>query len=412
VAFLPSLSTDAQFITFSSSSTNLVNDDDNGNIFDVFIRDLSTGEVTRVSERSFPGAGIAGGDADSFGSAVSTNGSVVAFDSEAENLGGTVSGTRDVFVTEPGSAGIDLVSITGNQFGVNPSISADGTLVAFQSTATGLAGTPDAVSDTQIPRIFLRDLTDDSLTDLSTAATGPEDFADESSFDPDISADGAFVVFESDATNLVADDALGFRDIFIKEVDGGGIRLVSLTQGDSQGFGGSSDASVSGDGSVVAFESRASFEAADINEERDIYVKDLDSGELNLVSIGLGGIVADGPSFSPSISDDGNLVAFISEASNLVEGDDNGIADVFVADLTNGDILRFELDSDTSGANRELVEPELSGDGSFVAYLSGVEVAESGALTESQVTVAPVDFGPAPASVAALDTLITQPDVV
>lgn len=410
LAFLPSLSTDAQFITFSSSSTNLVNNDDNGSIFDVFIKDLSTGEVTRVSERNFPGAGIGGGDADSFGSAVSTDGSLVAFDSEADNLGGTVSGTRDVFTTEPGSAGVDLVSIPGNQFAVNPSLSADGSRVTFQATATGQAGTPDA-GGPSIPRIYVRESNGD-LIDVSTAAGGPADFADEASFDPDISADGNFVVFESDATNLVDTDALGFRDIFIKEIDTGTIELVSLTADDAQGFGGSSDASVSGDGSVVAFESRASFEAADINEERDIYVKDLDSGDLTLVSIGEGGIAADGPSFSPSLSDDGTRVAFISEASNLVDGDDNGIADIFVADLVSGDIQRFELDTDTSGANRELVEPELSGDGNFVAYVTGVEVGGDGGLTDAQVTVAPVDFGAGPAAVAALDTLITQPDVV
>ena len=415
-SFLPSLSSDGQFVTFSSSSTNLAGADDNGATFDVFLKDLQTGDVTRISERNFPGAGTAGGDRGSFDSVVDDAGDTIVFASDADNFGGTDSAERDLYVSGVPAGNPELVSIPGNQAATQPSISADGDLVAFEAVATGLAGSDDPAPGTQNNRIFVRNLGTDELTDVSTAATGPQDFADAASFDPEIAANGGFVVFESDATNLLGEgnDTNGQRDVFRKNLANDAIDLVSSTDDGTQGFGGSTDASVSADGRFVAFQSSATFVAEDADDQSvDIYVKDMQTDAIQLVTINDAGIHANGESFTPSISDDGRFVAFRSEASNLVDGDDNGLPDVFVADLDNpGSFLRFDMEGDTSLAFEELVEPVLSGDGSLVAYLTDVTVGGGGGIDAAQVTVAPVDFGAAPAAVASVDQLITPADVV
>lgn len=406
ISFLPSLSTDGGLITFSSSSTNLTAADGNGSIFDIYQKNIATGEVTRITERNVPGAGLQGGDDDSFDSSIAGDGSLVAFDSLANNFGGTDSAPRDVYVKDGNQ--IELVSIANNQFAIAPSVSGDGGLVAFQATATGRAesGNP-APLDTIFPRIYVRDLDTGELTEVSTASNAPNSFANESSFDPDISTDGNFVAFESEATNLVDGDAGGFRDVFVKNLSNGNVTLVSTDSEGDQGFGGSSDASISGDGRFVAFQTNAQLAEADFTGgSSDIYVKDLQDGSTQLVTINADGILADGESFTPSISDDGRFVAFRSAATNLVEGDGNGQADIFVADLNEpGSFLRFQIGSDTSGALSDLVQPELSGDGSLVAFLTDVEVNGAGGLDSAQVTVAPVEFDSAPAALGVADVL-------
>ena len=405
ISFLPSLSTNGGLITFSSSSINLIGTDDNGGTFDIFQKNIDTGEVTRVSERNVPGAGIQGGDDDSFGNSIAGDGSIVAFDSLANNFGGTDSAPRDVYVKD-GDA-VELVSLEGNTFAASPSLSADGSLVAFQATATGRAGTGDPAGLATIEsRIFVRDLGTGDLTEVSSASSDVESFANGFSSDPDMAANGNFVAFESDATNLINNDAGDFRDVFVKNLSTGELQLASADASGDQGFGNSNNATISGTGRYVAFQSTAQFVEEDFNGSPDIYRKDLEDGSIQLVSINGDGLLANGPSYTPSISDDGRFVAFRSEASNLVAGDDNGQADIFVADLqAPGDFLRFEIGSDTSGALRDLVQPELSGDGSLVAFATDVATSDAGALTSGQVSVAPVDFDSAPAALRVADVL-------
>ena len=400
VAFAPSLSSDGTFVTFSSNAANLVDGDANG-AFDIFRKDLTTGEVELITQISLPGQGLVPTNGDSFFSAISGDGATVAFDSAAGNLSTVDTGERNVFVTEVDGTDVDLVSIVNNRFASSPSISGDGTLVAFSATATGNAETGDpAPVETITDRVYVRDLTDGSLIEVSSDADG--NFADLASFDPDISANGNFVAFESLATNLAAGgDANPGLDIYVKSLIDGGIQIASTTSGGEQGFGSSTDATISGNGRFVAFQSEASLVAEDFDNASDIYLKDLQSGDLTLVSINSDEIKGNGASFTPSISDDGRFIAFRSAASNLVEGDDNGRPDIFVADMESGEFLRIELESDTSNALAELVEPTISGDGALVAFVDQIAVGGGGGLTAGQVVVAPVDgFGAAALEVA------------
>ena len=387
VAFAPAISVDGQFVTFASIADNLVEGDSNA-AYDVFRKDISTGDIDLITQIQVPGQGVLPTNGGSFFSAISANGEVVAFDSVAGNLSPVDTGQSNVFVNNVGEADPRLVSIIGNRFANDPSISDDGTLIAFNATATGRAETGDpAPLDTIINRVFVRDLGDGSLIEASSDAEG--NYADGPSSDADISANGQFVVFESTAHNLLGTDTNPGADVYVKSLVDGTIENASSTAGGLQGFGNSTDATISGDGRFVAFETTARFVAEDFDSASDIYLKDMQTGELTLVTVNANGIKANGASLTPSISDDGHLIAFRSAADNLVAGDDNGRPDIFVFDTQNGEFARIELTSDTSTANPDLVAPTIAGDGTIVAYVDQVTAGGNGGLTAGQVMVAP-----------------------
>jgi Tol biopolymer transport system component len=395
VSLFPSLSFDGRFVTFSSSATDLVDGDTAG--FDVFQKDLDTGEIVRISE-----AGSAG-NGDSFRSAMSADGKVVAFETEANNLDPTLepdlhdgNGRADVYVNNQNTGDVTLESIRlpgdmhWNQYADSPSISADGTRVAFSAAATAdPTGTPHGDI---IPRIFVRDLTNGDLIEVSKSADGTQ-FANGASFRPDISADGKFVVFESAADNLLTTpDANPFHDVYRKNLLDGTIELVSADEAGNQGFDTMRNATVSGDGRYVAFETAFNLDGNDFNQTWDVYLKDMQDGTLELVSKSDDGIFGNGASHGASLSDDGRYIAFRSSASNLVDDDGNGAGfDVFVKDLQTGALQRFEV-LDDGGGNFDLLEPFLSGNGQSVAYVDQVTSAADGSLTGGQVMVASVDL--------------------
>jgi len=386
LSFFGSLSADGRFVTFSSASTNFVADDDAG--FDVFQKDLVTGEIIRISEAAAPGNG------DSFRSVMSADGKVVAFDSWADDFDPDQddgNGREDVYVANLGTGDVSLESIRlegpehWNQFADNPSISADGTLVAFTAAATAdPTGTPTLPI---IPRIFVRDLTNGDLIEVSKSADGTQ-FANGESFRPDISANGEFVVFDSAADNLLTTpDANPFHDVYIKSLVDGSIRLVSADDAGNQGFDTMRNATVSGDGRYVAFETEHGMLDGDTNGSWDVYLKDMQTGELRVVSTSEADALGNGDSHGASISDDGRYIAFRSSASNLVEDDGNGAGfDIFVKDTQTGALQRFEV-LDDGGGNFDLLEPFLSGDGHYVAYTDQVTSAADGSLTGGQVVV-------------------------
>jgi Tol biopolymer transport system component len=306
-----------------------------------------------------------------------------------------------VFATTASGPEVDLVSIINNNFAADPSISNDGTLVAFTATATGNAETGDpAPVETITERVFVRDLTDGSLIEASSDANG--NYANGASRHGEISGNGEFVVFDSVADNLLPDaDGNPFADVFIKSLVDGSIRLVSGDAEGNQGFDSMLNPTVSADGRFVAFETEFGFIAGDTNDTWDVYLKDMQTGTLELVSKSDDGIFGNGASHGASLSDDGRYIAFRSSASNLVDDDGNGAGfDVFVKDLQTGALQRFEV-LDDGGGNFDLLEPFLSGNGQSVAYVDRATSAADGSLTGGQVMVASVD----------LDTLVAAAPV-
>jgi Tol biopolymer transport system component len=188
---------------------------------------------------------------------------------------------------------------------------------------------------------------------------------------PSISSDGRFVAFESEASNLVANDTNGFIDAFVHDLQTGATERVSVNSSGRQGNLESGFPSISSDGRFVAFQSLASdLVANDTNNTSDVFVRDLRTGTTQRVSVSSSEAQADNWSDHPSISSDGRFVAFESIATNLVAKDTNGSRDVFVRDRRGGNTERVSIDSSGKQGNLNSYRPSISSDGRFVAFES------------------------------------------
>lgn len=330
------------------------------------------------------------GDDDAWWPRLSADGSLVAWASPASNLvPDDTNNDVDVFVTDRRTGAIERVSVAsdGTQadaFSLLPDISADGRYVGFSSGATNLVpGDTNGRSD-----VFVRDRSTGKTERVSVASGAVQ--ADGSSRDPAISADGRFVAFDSDGTNLVPGDTNGHVDVFVRDrqtgttemvpapegTEGGtpsisadGRMVVYLTSGGPMGFqvfsydrqarttalvsagpdGGIGDnasygPSIGADGRTAVFYSYAgNLAAGDTNGQLDVFVRDLKAGTTERVSTGTKGAEGNGMSELPTISDDGRYVAFQSTSGNLVDDDTNRRSDIFVHDRTPGPEPRFVL---------------------------------------------------------------------
>jgi len=224
-----------------------------------------------------------------------------------------------------------MVSIAsdGNQsdgYNYEPSISADGRFVAFSSYAGNLvAGDSNLCSD-----IFVRDRLLNTTERVSISINGEE--ANSASFQPFISSDGRYVTFTSYASNLVLDDTNGYADIFLRDCLLNITQRISLSSNAEEGNGESYESSISADGRFVAFSSYASnLVVDDTNGCQDVFVYDRLNNITQRISLALDGEANFG-SYDPIISADGNFIAFTSDASNLVETDNNWNPDIFIHD--------------------------------------------------------------------------------
>jgi len=351
------VSADGRKVVFGSSSTNLAPSDANGG---VFVKDLVTGQLTLVSTGD---AGDANGG--SSPGSISADGTKVVFNSLASNLvAGDTNATFDVFLKDLTTGSVTLVSAgaagEGGGFSGSGVISADGSKVAFSSAATNLV--PDDTNGRS--DVFVKDLVTGAITLVSS---GPAGQGNDSSDRPSISADGSKVAFSSAASNLVPGDTNGVGDIYVEDLATGAITRASGDPGGVPAGSGSFAPSLSGDGSKVAYSVAVALGGTQ-QGLGNVYVTDLNSGATTLVSTGPAGI---GNSFSnnASISDDGSKVAFESDASNLVPGDTNNHSDVFIKDLASGTITLATLGLD-GPANGSSFHPSLSADGNTVAFES------------------------------------------
>src|SRR5207249_1268748 len=186
---------------------------------------------------------------------------------------------------------------------------------------------------------------------------------------PALSADGRFVAFGSDATNLVAGDTNGTTDVFVHDRQTGTTERVSVasgggTQGNGKSGGFFAFPALSADGRFVAFQSDATnLVAGDTNGTTDVFVHDRQTATTERVSV-------NGFSAGPALSADGRFVAFHSTGSNLVAGDTNGATDVFVHDRQTGTTERVSGASDGTQGNDASAGPALSADGRLVAFHS------------------------------------------
>lgn len=365
----PALSACGRYVVFMSDASNLVPNDTNG-VRDVFVYDRASGQIERVSVNS---AGTQGNDY-SGPHSISADGRLVAFYSLASNLvPGDTNGRADVFVHDRVTrlttrASVDSTGQQANGESGNPYISADGRFIAFDSSASNLVP-GDTNNDIDV---FVRDLALGQTTRVSVS-TGNSQAAGWSSA-PSVSSNGRFVAFESTAPNLVSGDTNAASDVFVRDVLMGSTSRVSVGVAGSETNGWSGSVSISADGRFVAFSSNASnLVPNDTNGVVDAFVADRRSNEIARVSVSSFNSQGNGHTFTSVISGDGRYVALQSEASNLVPGDTNGARDVFLRGAlycpgdANGDRVINFMDLNIllgyfgqSGVN---LPPDFNGDG-------------------------------------------------
>ncbi|MBK9925327.1 MAG: PD40 domain-containing protein [Anaerolineales bacterium] len=350
----PSISSDGRYIAFASQATNLVPGDVNGKS-DVFIHDMKTSTTTLVSVGSSGTQWTMGSTSPS----ISADGRYVAFRSGDDNLvSGDTNGCNDIFVRDLYMGITTRVSVdsNGTQAGcnsVNPSISANGRFVSFESTASNLvAGDTNAKMD-----IFVHDMQTGITTRVSIDSNGIQ--ANDVSQNPSISADGRYITYESGATNLVSGDTNATYDVFVHDQQTGNTLRASTDSNGVPGNGFSGNSFVSANGSYVIFESRATnLVPNDTNGRVDIFVYDVQSGSTSRVSVNSNGEQAvqypcsmSCYSFSLSSSADGQYIAFTSYFEDLVTGDTNSLPDVFVHRQQVHEPITYYVKWDAMGAN-------------------------------------------------------------
>jgi Tol biopolymer transport system component len=333
-SYYPSISANGRFVVFESYATDLVDVDGNG-VWDVFLADMKTGDVMRVSEP--PGGGDGDSHAFVYGASISKNGRYVAYYSGASNLVADDSNEYyDVFLFDRVRGTTTLVSRNADGDPANgdsddPSISANGRFVTYYSYATDL---PDGGVG-ESADIFVYDARTGTTTMASPGLEGAG--ADGGSYDPVVSDNGRWVAFYSDATNLVAGDTNGFEDTFLYDRKTGEMRRVSVTADGTEGSNHSYEPAMSANGKVLVFYSSASnLSPDDANGgNNDIFRVDLKTGALTLLSRNADGTGGDDGSYfvAPALSPNGHYLAFGSSATNLEAGDTNGNDDTFLLRL-------------------------------------------------------------------------------
>ncbi|HSW57756.1 MAG TPA: Ig-like domain-containing protein [Dehalococcoidales bacterium] len=334
------ISGDGRYVALFSNATNLVSGETNG-YYQIFVHDRQTGETGLVSVNS---SGEQGNSASSI-PGISYDGRYVSFRSEATNLvAGDTNDRYDIFVHDRQTGLTTRVSVDSNGNQANrdssqPAISADGRYVTFMSSATNLvAGDTNGRDD-----IFVHDRQTGQTTRVSIGTGGIQ--SNNGAAWPAISGDGRYVTFESNASNLVTEDTNGYRDIFVHDRQTEETRLVSIDSDGSQANDASMTPALNSDGRYIIFNSSASnLVADDTNGYQDIFLYDQQTGNTARVSIS--SAAQQGNSFAnprPVISSDGRYIGFGSNASNMVSGDSNGETDVFVHDRTPN-IIRANLE--------------------------------------------------------------------
>jgi Tol biopolymer transport system component len=375
----PAFSADGSRLLFISTATNLVTGTTN-TLGEIYVRDLPNAATIWVSRNagSFRTALSNGVPATArfrcYNPTISSNGRYVAFKMVVDTVAVTAGILRHDLLTgstDLVGTGVPGVVVGGNDLS-GPVMSADGRFVAYEGRPAR------GVLPAGLPVIWLwdADTLQTTLVSVNLAGTGPAMGANSTGSDtPAISADGRFVAFLSYATNLVPSGANGLGQAFVRDLSQGRTRLVSLRRDGLRGGNGDAGApTFSPDGRLVAFPSAADdLVVNDFNEAEDLFLRDLETDQTELVSIGGPSATAAGMSSTgfQGLSADGRRLAFTSFAPNLVANDTNNVSDVFVRDWDNPTNLLISVSADGSGpANGLSRNPLISADGQVVVFTS------------------------------------------
>jgi Tol biopolymer transport system component len=286
---------------------------------------------------------------------------VVTFVSEASNLvPNDTNGAGDAFVRDLASGTTTRVSVAadGSELtGINvnaPVVSGNGRFVAFVTYDAAVPGDDNGGAD-----VYVRDLREGATELVSTDATGRP----ATGVTPSLSWDGRYVAFES-GTRIVPHQSLAQADVYVRDRVSGKTHLISVASNGTPANDYSGSASISGDGSCVAFYSVAT-NLDPRYPPPNIYVHDIRGGGTRAVSVSTEGQPPNGSSFGTDISLDGRRVIFGSNATNLTPKHDQITPDVFLHDVPS---RVTELVSIHTGPRAEGFFPSTNGDGSRVAF--------------------------------------------
>ena len=328
---------------------------------------LQSGQAT--TERISLASDGTQGDSYSFNSSISADGRYVAFESIATNLGsGNTSQKGDIFVRDRQTGQTEWISPSpsgsfGDGISAGPCISADGRYVVFESDATNLVS-----GDINGRRdIFLRDRQTDLTELISLTSTGTQSNND--STESCVSADGRYVVYQSLATNLIPGDTNNANDLFLRDRQTGLTELISQTPGGTYSNDSSSRPIISEDGRFVVFDFAATdLVSIDINGKRDIFLRDRQIHTTEIISLNSEETQSNNSSMSSTLSADGRYVVFGSSASNLIPGDFNNSNDIYLRDRLTGQTGLISQSSDGTQGNSDSWSPSISADGRFISF--------------------------------------------
>ncbi|PHS14845.1 MAG: hypothetical protein COA78_05540 [Blastopirellula sp.] len=361
-----SVSNDGRYVVYVSPASNLIANDTN-NSSDVFLYDHQNDQTHLISKNSF------GEQANkvSYAPSISDDGRFIVFTSSATNLSPFATrGRLNVFLHDFILGTTQLVSKSfdglteGNSVSIDSTISADGSLIVFDSYASNLVPGDTENSDD----IFLYNVAQDSISRISIELAENENEVYKYNFS--ISDNNQYLFFQSNSSLLVGNDTNASTDLFRYQISNGNIIRVSLGTGGVEAIGNSVNTSVSADGNSLVFESRAGNLTSKEFVGAGVFYRDIISDTTKLISVNNNGDPSDRGASLPSINADGTLVTFMSSAGNLTENTNNFGLGVFLHDLSNSTTSLISMNSNGDYPNQRSDFATISSDGSTVVFVS------------------------------------------
>ncbi len=318
----------------------------------MFVRDLQTNTTTLVTVNVDGTGGANGGG--TVVRAFSPNGRVVVFESGASNL--VASGRGGMFARNLDTGKTYLL---GSYSSGQAATSTDGRFIVFNSYASDLV--PNLSDTNNTDDIFVHDLITNTTTFVSINRTGTGS-ADQRSSQPSISSDGRYVSFESIASDLTTDSVRNRNEVYVRDLLTNTTRLVSRSvTGEPTGYVSASGSAISGDGRIVIFKSSVNnLVPNDFNDRTDIFARNLETNTTSIVSGGNSGYpIGTALFYTPSISADGQRIAFYTES-----------LDIYVRDLQAGKTVLASVTPDGDSGNKPSLRPRISLDGTSVVFSS------------------------------------------
>ena len=360
-----SISRDGRFVAFSSFASDLTPNDRN-QTYDVFVHDRLTLTTSLESKNS---SGVQG-DLMSKDASISGNGRFLVFGSSASNMGSAAPLAysiylRDLVLRQTTMVSVSSAGVPANRPCSNASVSDDGRYVVFQSQADNLVAASLPPGD----HVFVRDVVLATTELLDQAPSGLP--GNSTATYPRIASGGRYIVFQSHSSNLVTPDLNGFGDVFIHDLVNQRTSLVSLSTSGSQGNSSSGIPYVSSDGRFVAFASSANnLVNGDTNGTVDVFVVDTAVPSIVRASITASGVQGDLVSSCRGVSDDGRYVVFDTASTTFFPALQNGFGQIYRKDLLSGVLEIVSVDGQGVLGNRGSTNSSLSGSGAVVSFHS------------------------------------------